>query len=475
MSNHRRIARLLPVLATLAALTGCGVENQVAPNAADPRPMPYGSEDWAFADPDDAAETVVPLTVDPAANVVHDPPTVAEEEPPAAEEEAPPAAEEEPPAAEEEAPPAAEEEPPAAEEEPPAAEEEPPAAEEEPPAAEEEPPPVVEEPPAAEEEPPPVVEEPPAAEEEPPAAEEEPPPVVEEEPPAPAYSWQGYSLYVEPDSNAADQVEAWLNVDPLGTARMEVMADQPLGLWFGDWSGDIAAAVDSALDEAGDQLLVMVAYDIPNRDCGAWSAGGAADANEYDAWIAGFAEGLQGRDAIVVLEPDALALVTCLDDAGKADRLSMMSDAVDTLTAAGASVYLDAGDSNWIPSQDMAEQLLGAGVTRAAGFALNVSHTEYTDNEIAFAEEIRAIVGADAHYVIDTGRNGLGPTWDNEWCNPQGVAVGELPTLDSGVDGLDAFLWIKPPGESDGSCNGGPVAGAWWPEYASEMMAAAGY
>lgn len=30
----------------------------------------------------------------------------------------------------------------------------------------------------------------------------------------------------------------------------------------------------------------------------------------------------------------------------------------------------------------------------------------------------------------------------------------------------DAYLWIKPPGESDGACNGGPEAGAWWPEYA---------
>ena len=31
---------------------------------------------------------------------------------------------------------------------------------------------------------------------------------------------------------------------------------------------------------------------------------------------------------------------------------------------------------------------------------------------------------------------------------------------------MDAYLWVKTPGESDGTCNGGPRAGQWWPEYA---------
>ena len=88
---------------------------------------------------------------------------------------------------------------------------------------------------------------------------------------------------------------------------------------------------------------------------------------------------------------------------------------------------------------------------------------------MAFAEEIRAILGEDVHYVIDTSRSGLGPTADNEWCNPLGRAVGTLPTTATGIDGLDAYLWIKPPGESDGSCNGGPTAGKFWAEYALEL------
>ena len=36
-------------------------------------------------------------------------------------------------------------------------------------------------------------------------------------------------------------------------------------------------------------------------------------------------------------------------------------------------------------------------------------------------------------------------------------------------DVVDTNLWIKPPGESDGMCNGGPAAGVFWPEAAVEL------
>ena len=38
------------------------------------------------------------------------------------------------------------------------------------------------------------------------------------------------------------------------------------------------------------------------------------------------------------------------------------------------------------------------------------------------------------------------------------------PTAQTGDPLVDALLWIKRPGESDGACNGGPPAGTWWPE-----------
>lgn len=71
--------------------------------------------------------------------------------------------------------------------------------------------------------------------------------------------------------------------------------------------------------------------------------------------------------------------------------------------------------------------------------------------------------------MVDTSRNGNGPlgaAGQDAWCNPPGRALGTPPTTRTGDPLLDAYLWIKRPGESDGSCRGGPSAGTWWPEYA---------
>ena len=59
------------------------------------------------------------------------------------------------------------------------------------------------------------------------------------------------------------------------------------------------------------------------------------------------------------------------------------------------------------------------------------------------------------------------------WCNPRGQALGVAPTTNTGHPLVDAFLWIKQPGESDGTCQGGPQAGSWWNEIAVELSRAA--
>jgi endoglucanase len=287
--------------------------------------------------------------------------------------------------------------------------------------------------------------------------------------------YAGETLFVEPTGNAADQADAWRTSAPDDAAVMDQVAEVPISIWVGDWLSDVTTTVDDAVTRAGTAVQVLTVYAIPDRDCGSFSAGGVGGAAAYQDFVDEVAAGLDGRFAIVVLEPDALALVDCLDTAGQDERHQMLSDAVDTLTAAGAAVYLDAGDSAWIPSGDMADRLLAAGVQRAAGFALNVSHTEYSVDEHAYAAELRAVLGDSARYVIDTSRNGLGPDPTHEWCNPAGRAHGRLPTLRTRVPGLDARLWIKRPGESDGECAGGPAAGAWWPEYALELALNAGF
>lgn len=274
----------------------------------------------------------------------------------------------------------------------------------------------------------------------------------------------GLTLWVDPDSNAAREADG---ADPGDAALFRKIADHAVAKWLGAWSGDVEGTVADAVDEAAADGAVraFVVYNLPNRDCGGYSSGGVEDAAAYRAWVDDIAAGLAGRTAIVVLEPDGLSLTDCLSSSEERDRYDMLSYAASTLGDAGAFVYLDAGHSAWHPVDTMAQRLLAADVGAAAGFALNTSNFETTDDILAYGEALAEATGG-AHFVADTARNGLGPTADHEWCNPDGRALGLPPTLDTGNPLVDGLLWIKAPGESDGACNGGPAAGTWWPEYA---------
>lgn len=87
------------------------------------------------------------------------------------------------------------------------------------------------------------------------------------------------------------------------------------------------------------------------------------------------------------------------------------------------------------------------------------------------------------HFVIDTSRNGHGPLDTSKyaaspydqptsvitaltagnWCNPPGAGLGLRPKAnpDATQPLLDADLWVKIPGESDGSCDIAGGARAW--------------
>ena len=278
----------------------------------------------------------------------------------------------------------------------------------------------------------------------------------------------GLALYVDPYSNARRTAEAWRATRPADAGLMEKIADGSQASWFGNWNSDVRADVAAAVGtaHAANALPVLVAYNIPQRDCGGYSAGGSSSPDAYRAWIDAFARGIGSRGAIVILEPDALPGMDCLSAADQNTRTALLRYAVDVLVGLGATtVYLDAGHSRWKSADEMAPRLAAAGIQSATGFALNVSNFHRTSEQIAFGNALSAKVGGK-HYVIDTSRNGLGAKSAEEWCNPDGRALGEKPTAATGHALVDAFLWVKRPGESDGACNGHPAAGVWMPEYA---------
>ena len=297
----------------------------------------------------------------------------------------------------------------------------------------------------------------------------------------PANPFLGRKLYVDPGSFAARDAERLAAIDPEASAALAKVASGAQADWFGDWNptsrltADVSSRV-GAITAAG-AYPVLVAYNIPKRDCSGYSGGGASSPAAYRSWISALKAGIGTRKAAVILEPDALAQLGCLSSADQRTRLSLIKEATRTLASGGnVAVYLDAGHAAWIAPSVMVDRLSKAGVAYARGFSLNVSNFGRTADQVAYGRRIAPSIGWK-RFVVDTSRNGLGPATGlvEAWCNPPGRALGERPTTLTGDALVDAFLWVKHPGESDGTCRGGPIAGTWWRDYAIGLGQRAGW
>lgn len=98
--------------------------------------------------------------------------------------------------------------------------------------------------------------------------------------------------------------------------------------------------------------------------------------------------------------------------------------------------------------------------------------------------------GFNAHFITDQGRSGKQPTgqaaW-GDWCNAIGTGFGLRPSTDTGLELEDAFVWVKPGGECDGTSNTSssrydfhcgqsdalqpaPEAGTWFEAYFEQLL-----
>jgi endoglucanase len=359
---------------------------------------------------------------------------------------------------------------------------------------------------------------------------------------------------------ALNRQKAFLDAAPLTD-----MEATPQAVWFtGGTPDDVGAAVQRIMARAAAEhrVPVLMAYNIPFRDCAQYSAGRATDAAAYGAWIDGLAKGIGNGRAVVILEPDSLGIIpnsttlegtpdwckpTVADAQGgtvpapgatPADRFAALNHAVDSLAtrAPSALVYLDGTHAGWLGVGEIASRLVSAGVRRARGFFVNVGNFQPTPQSITYATWISKCIhyagnradggrrlghyrdcasqyGPDGpkpssawaeterwyadnvdhapnppagpqaltHFVIDTSRNGRGPLdaaryaaapfnqpadvikglTAGSWCNPPGAGLGLRPTADTGVPLADAYLWVKIPGASDGSCDIAGGSRAW--------------
>jgi endoglucanase len=385
---------------------------------------------------------------------------------------------------------------------------------------------------------------------------------------ASAAAGTGTTLWVDPDSTT---LQAARSLTGQARADAVLLGSYSSATWITSGTPAQAKAEAARVTQAATSdgaVPTIVVYDVPQRDCAQYSAGGAKDTADYEAFVDGVAAGIGGRKAIVILEPDGLGIIPWNTDingtkewcqpadvdptTAVSDRYAQLNHAVDVLKAdAGTKVYLDGTHDGWLGVGDISDRLIKAGVQKADGFFLNASNYEATDHLVKFGTWISDCIylsthsswyqpsycgsqyypatstdfstwtktdaqyAADftstgltpdpakqAHFVIDTSRNGAGPwtapagnTWPDAqvWCNPPDRAAGARPTTDTGVPLVDAYLWIKVPGESDGQCDRGtgdtnaagqstdparngtadPAAGAWFPQQARELVSLA--
>lgn len=278
-------------------------------------------------------------------------------------------------------------------------------------------------------------------------------------------------LYVTTENNAKRTADEWRSQGRTSDAdALSKISQNPTAMWA--VGGDAYSRINEYVTQAysANALPVIVAYNIPGRDCGQYSQGGSTYEG-YKSWIQSIANAIGDRHAAVILEPDALGL-DCLQNE---NTYSLLQYAVETLESKpNTSVYIEA--ATWVSADTMASRLLKAGIEKAQGFAINTSGYNTTNAMVNFGNTVSAKVGKN--FVIDTSRNGNGPYDSSQhepWCNPPDRALGPRPTAQTGHANVDAYLWIKVPGESDGTCRGGPSAGSWWAEYALGLSQRASY
>lgn len=265
------------------------------------------------------------------------------------------------------------------------------------------------------------------------------------------------------------------------------------------------------------QVVQLVLYNLPDRDCSAGeSAGELSSAKNglqryktefIDAYAAELKKAAD-LDFVIAIEPDSVgnlitnqAIEFC-KNAGPVYKAGI-AYAIAKLQLPNVALYLDAAHGQWLGWQDnlaptaaaFAEIVGGAqNITRNStirGFVTNVSnYNQYnmslphdpcvewnpSFDESHYASSLGAEmekVGLPAHFIVDQGRVVIGNRTEcGSWCNVSPAGFGQRPTTNTNSSYVDSIVWVKPGGESDGACGleGAPAAGAWFEKYVEMLV-----
>lgn len=242
--------------------------------------------------------------------------------------------------------------------------------------------------------------------------------------------------------------------------RIALIASQPQATWFtGPVPRKYIRQMTRQARRAG-KVPVFVMYDLPWRGCDQPGGGGAPTPRAYRRLVRSVRRAIGRSRVWMVVEPDALSEIGCLPRPKRLSYYKLIRFDVRQFSHdPNAKLYIDAGHPDWEPARVEARRLLRISRNPRVGFALNVSNFYSTRANASYGARIsRDTYGK--HFIIDTSRNG-GDVPDGEWCNPPDARLGPTPTTRTRSPRIDAFLWVKAPGDSDGTCNGGPPSGFW--------------
>jgi cellulose 1,4-beta-cellobiosidase len=311
--------------------------------------------------------------------------------------------------------------------------------------------------------------------------------------------FEGATFYVNPDYKAT--VEAMAAKHPESAAQLKKLSVLSTAIWMSKIA-DLAKlpqylADAEAQQAAGGKPVVptFVVYNMPGRDCAAAASAGELQPNEtgearyQKEYIDVIAAALAAHPKVntaLILEPDSLAnLVTNLEKpncaAAEPIYKRSIAYAIAKLSLPNAFIYVDAAHAGWlgwprniVKSYAVYKQVLdmAGGPDRIRGFATDVSNYDPAkdptapkrdpaaapNDELGYIQDLAKglpTVGISGKaFVVDTGRDGVPNvrTSPGNWCNIKGAGLGERPQA-SPEPNIDAYLWIKVPGESDGTAD----------------------
>lgn len=182
--------------------------------------------------------------------------------------------------------------------------------------------------------------------------------------------------------------------------------------------------------------------------------------SDYKRWIQEFAAGIGDSRVIMLLQPD-MPFTLCLPHHSQID-LQLISWTVSQFSAlAHTTVYIDSGSSDWQRPSEAASMLKRAGVAKARGFGLNLTHFDSTAHEVAYGKKVvaalRHIGVKGTHFAVNTSMNGRPFTTQahkrefkaGTVCRSRSsracVTLGQKPTINTGSSLCDAFIWFGRP------------------------------